>query len=552
MYRDRSTRGEGVAFIQGLDGLLNAEQLAYVKVRLWERIGELEQATRELNTVVTEQAELLEEATKPPLLRGMVLAEPRDNLVLVAVGSRRFEVEVGDRFDAQLTPGREVVLTGEGTAIVDIRDMWTGGEVGTLDSVLPDQRLVVGDHTSKIVLNPIAALRGLELEAGQPVRYDRTHGLAFEVMPQDETQQKSVYSLEDDIDYRAAEVIAGLDSQMREVTDLINLSLRGDLVNAYEIEQDKGCILWGPPGCGKTLLVRAVLAKLKAETDLDPLMLLVPPSGLQIMWVGEGPRKTRELFDAARREAKKGRLVTIVMDELEWLSARTGRRGMDGGARATDNLVQAVCHEIDGMRALPNVFIIGTTNRYDMLDTAFTRPGRLGTPILVPRPNATAARAIFLSHLRNTPIRLNGKVEAGTEVASELVDDIIPALYSPESSEAKVVNVVYRDGRNVTHRVPDFLSGAHIEDWVKRAKRRACLRDTYAGETAPSGVTREDLHEAIDQRLDELAETISPANLPDHLGHYDDPEARIEIVSVTSARPKVRIHRYVEPEGLPV
>jgi len=551
-YQGASSEAERASFIQSLEGLLDPEQFAYVKVRLWERIAELEQATRELDAVVRQQASLLEEATKPPLLRGMVLAEPQNDLVLVAVGTRRFEVEVSDRFDGGLTPGREVVLTGEGTAIVDIREFSTGGEVGTLDTVLPDQRLVVGDHASKIVLNPIAELRGLELEPGQAIRYDRTHGLAFEAMPQDETQQKSVYSLEEEIDHRALEIIAGLDAEMRELLSLINLSLRSDLVGAYDMRQDKGCILHGPPGCGKTLLVRAALAKLKDDGGLEPLLLLVPPSGLSSMWVGEGPRKTRELFDGARRAAETGKLVVIVMDELEWLSARTGRRAMDGGARATDNLVQAVCSEIDGMRQLQNVFIIGTTNRYDVLDTAFTRAGRLETQIRIPRPNAVAARAIFVSHLRKTPIRLNGKVEIGSQVAADLLEDIIPTLYSPESCEAQVVNVVHRDGRNVMHRAPEFMSGAQIEHWCLHAKRQSCIRDTEAGESKPTGLTRDDLRDSIDQSLDRLAETTSAANLPDHLGHYNDPEARIDIVSVTSARPPVRIHKYVGPEGVPV
>ena len=450
----------------------------------------------------------LEALASPPLSRGVVVEVPDADppLADVVVSGRRLRVGVSVEM-----AGAEPLVPGEGVLVNDamvVVGRVPGERSGSLSVVvehLPDQGACIvrsGDAEQRLLL--AASLGDVELAPGDSVLVDSAAGLVLDVVAR---VKVSELVLEDvpDVSY---DDIGGLGRQIEQIRDAVELPfLHRDRYRRYQLTAPKGILLYGPPGCGKTMIAKAVANSLGSEGSY---FLNIKGPELLNKFVGETERQIRLIFARARELAGEGKPVIVFFDEMDSLF-RTRGSGISSDIENT--IVAQLLSEIDGVEGLDNVIIIGASNREDMIDPAILRPGRLDQKIKLDRPDADGARQILGKYLTvRTPLSAcamdaagDSREQAVTDLIEVVVDDVFAA-----SDQNRFLEVTYASGAKDVLYFADFVSGAMLRNVVDRAKKLA-IKDELAG--GGGGVSAAGLRAACRAEFDEnedLPNTTNP------------------------------------------
>jgi len=492
--------------------LLEAKgQLATSKARN----EKLEYALREARDHVASLREEVEKLTQPPSAYGIVLGTNDDGTVDVLTNARKMRVSLHPDIDVHaLERGSEVVLN-ESLNVVMARGAEATGEVVSLKEVLEDgiRAIVTGRGDDDRVCELADALRGVHLRSGDLLRLDTRSGLLLERLAQPEVEHLLLEEVPD-ISY---DDIGGLDQQIEAIADAVELPfLHGDLFAEHQLPAPKGILLYGPPGCGKTLIAKAVAnslaKKVAARTGADKgrsYFINIKGPELLNKYVGETERQIRMVFQRAREKSEEGWPVIVFFDEMDSMF-RTRGTGISSDMEST--IVPQLLAEIDGVEGLRNVIVIGATNREDLIDPAILRPGRLDVKIRIERPDAEAARQIFARYLTSdVPIAATDVARHGDlkQAIIAMIDATVEQMYAT-TDDNRFLEVTYQNGEREILFFRDFASGAMIENIVRRAKKLAIKRLLAGGE---KGVTVGDLTSSIRQEFrehEDLPNTTNP------------------------------------------
>ena len=477
-----------------------------------ERMAQLLREAREQIVTLREEVEKL---SAPPSGFGVFLQRNDDGTVNVFTGGRKLRVNISPEIEANdLVKGQEVMLN-EAMNVVEALNYEVQGEVVTLKELLDENRAVILSHTDEQrVVQLSAALMAESLQSGDILMLDAKSGYLLEKLPKPEVEELILEEIPD-IDYSA---IGGLDAQIDALRDAVELPfLHAELFADYKLPAPKGVLLYGPPGCGKTLIAKAVANSLAKRTmektgreDVRAYFLNVKGPELLNKYVGETERQIRMIFQRAKEKSEEGVPVIVFFDEMESLF-RTRGSGISSDMETT--IVPQLLSELDGVEQLKNVIVIGASNREDLIDPAILRPGRLDVKIKVERPEHEAAKAIFSKYLTDdVPIhqaeidKHDGDINAAIGFMIAVTVDEMYAV----NDENRFLEVTYANGDKEVLYFKDFSSGAMIENIVRRAKKIAIKRLIATGET---GIKTEDLIESIHQEYHEnedLPNTTNP------------------------------------------
>jgi len=339
-----------------------------------------------------------------------------------------------------------------------------------------DRVLIIGNADEERVARIAAPLKEVKLRAGDSLLLDVRAGYVYEKVPKSEVEELVLEEVPD-IDYAS---IGGLTGQIESIRDAIELPyLHPDLFTEHQLKPPKGILLYGPPGCGKTLIAKAVASSLAkqvaAKTGQEGRSFFLNIKGPELLnkYVGETERHIRLVFQRAREKASEGTPVIVFFDEMDSLF-RT--RGSGVSSDVENTIVPQLLSEIDGVEGLENVIVIGASNREDMIDPAILRPGRLDVKIKIERPDAESARDIFSKYLlAELPLHADDLSEFGSDrqaCVSGMIQRTVERMYT-ESEENRFLEVTYANGDKEVLYFKDFNSGAMIQNIVDRAKKMA-------------------------------------------------------------------------------
>jgi proteasome-associated ATPase len=493
--------------------------------RLLETKGQLAQAVsqneklsatlREAREHIAALREEVEKLTMPPSGYGTYLGTNDDGTVDIFTAGRKMRVALHPELEGDtLRRGQEVVLN-ESLNVVLARSAEVAGEVVMFKELLEDRTraLVVGRADEERVCELSDELQEVHLRAGDHVLMEGRSGLLLEKLPRPEVEELVLEEVPD-VSY---DDVGGLDEQIEMIKDAVELPyLYGDLFREHELQPPKGILLYGPPGCGKTLIAKAVansLAKRVAErTDSKARSYFLNIKGPELLnkYVGETERQIRLIFQRAREKSEEGYPVIVFFDEMDSLF-RTRGSGISSDIEST--IVPQLLAEIDGVELLKNVIVIGASNREDLIDPAILRPGRLDVKIKIERPDEESAKAIFSQYLTaKLPIADSELKNAGgdpEDAVSRMIDRAVRDMYAT-GDENKFLEVTYQNGDKELLYFKDFSSGAMIENIVRRAKKLSIKRTIANGER---GICVDDLIESIKQEFrehEDLPNTTNP------------------------------------------
>ncbi len=454
--------------------------------------------------IVTLKAEV-DRLAEPPSGYGTLLSRLDDGSVDIMASGKKLRVSVSPAVDiASLTPGREVMLN-ETMNIIGVREYEDVGEIVTLKERLgPDRALVLAHSDEERVVRLATSLQDEVLRAGDALLCDTRSSYVMEKVPKAEVEELVLEEVPD-IDYSQ---IGGLRDQIESIRDAVEMPfLHADLFAEHKLKAPKGILLYGPPGCGKTLIAKAVansLAKKVAEKtgkdEARSFFLNIKGPELLNKYVGETERHIRLVFQRAREKASEGTPVIVFFDEMDSLF-RT--RGTGVSSDVENTIVPQLLSEIDGVESLENVIVIGASNREDMIDPAILRPGRLDVKIKIERPDAEAAREILGKYLiPDLPLHHDDLVENGDNreaTVQSMIQAAVERMYT-ESEDNQFLEVTYANGDKEILYFKDFNSGAMLENIVSRAKKSA-IKDFLA--TGDRGIRVQHL---LDACVDEFRE----------------------------------------------
>ncbi len=523
-------RGELKVMREELDLLRRRLESAPTRIRvleerLLETKGQL-QAALSRNAKLTETLrsareqldglkEEVERLSAPPQTYGILLAVSDDGeTATVNVGGRKLEVGASPEVQLEdLEPGQQVRVN-DAMNVVAVAGFDDRGEIMAISELLDDGRVLVLGHTDDERVVALATpLQELPLKAGDSLLVDTRSNTAFERVPKAEVEQLVLEEVPD-VTY---EQIGGLGDQVEAIRDAVELPyLHADLFVEHELRAPKGILLYGPPGCGKTMIAKAVansLAQRVAEKTgregVRSYFLNVKGPELLNKYVGETERQIRLIFQRAREKSAEGFPVIVFFDEMESLF-RTRGSGVSSDVETT--IVPQLLAEIDGVESLKDVVVIGASNREDMIDPAILRPGRLDVKIKVDRPDSDAAREIFRIYLHERLPLFDREVSAAgskAEAVGRMIDRTVDKMYSADKDN-EFLEVTYANGEKETLYFKDFNSGAMIENVVARAKKLAIKRLIDDGDR---GLRTDDLITAIRDEFrenEDLPNTTNP------------------------------------------
>jgi proteasome-associated ATPase len=431
---------------------------------------------------------------------GTLLNLPKADIALIINGGTEFYCSIDPRLaQSKLLIGTRVLLNEAYVVIGDL-GFENGGPVAKIQDLLPDGRLRVGQEgglANTLVIRS-AALGKEKLKPGLEIRLDSSQRVALEVVAGAQSRDH----LLEQVPELPWEKVGGQDEARQAVRDAVELPLlHGDLFKAYNHTSPKGILLYGPPGCGKTLLGKAtaynLTRQLREKTGVDHREYFMHVKGPEIlnMWVGESERQVRELFARAREKAKEGFLPFIFIDEAESILG-TRRAGRTSGILNT--LVPMFCAEMDGIESLQQMVIILASNRADMIDPAILRPGRIDRKIKVSRPTKKGSEEIYRIYIpTNLPLEPKLLKEHGDDrqkAVDAIIEKVIDAQFS-QREDNRFLEVTLRSGRHEYLHRGDLVSGAIIAGIVERAKETAIKRAIASPE--PTGLSVSDFMEAL-------------------------------------------------------
>ncbi len=464
-------------------------QMRHIEDRLAETQAQLAEVTaqndrlvatlREAREQIVALKEEIDRLAQPPAAYGVYLERHDDDTIDIFTGGRKLRVAVSPNVDLEdLRPGQEVMLN-EAMNVVTALAFERIGEIVMLKEVLADgdRALVVGHTDEERVVRLAEPLRDAVLRAGDSLLLETRSGFIYERIPKTEVEELVLEEVPD-ISY---DDIGGLHGQIEQIRDAVELPyLHQDLFREHKLRAPKGVLLYGPPGCGKTLIAKAVaasLAKKVAErtgrSEGKSYFLNIKGPELLNKYVGETERHIRLVFQRAREKASEGTPVIVFFDEMDSLF-RT--RGSGVSSDVENTIVPQLLSEIDGVESLENVIVIGASNREDMIDPAILRPGRLDVKIKIERPDAEAARDIFSKYLtEDLPLHPDDLGEhGGSRVATidGMIQRSVERMYT-ETEDNRFLEVTYANGDKEVLYFRDFNSGAMIQNIVDRAKKMA-------------------------------------------------------------------------------
>jgi proteasome-associated ATPase len=444
-----------------------------------ERLAE---TLREARDQIMKLKEEVDRLAQPPAGFGTFLTRNEDDSIDVFTGGRKLRVNVSPSVDLdELVRGQEVMLN-EALNVVAALDFEEVGEVVMFKEMLDDGErvLVIANADEERVVRLAEPLRQLTLRAGDSLLLDSRAGYVYEKVPKSEVEELVLEEVPD-IEYGS---IGGLVNQIDQIRDAVELPyLYPDLFKEHQLKPPKGVLLYGPPGCGKTLIAKAVAnslaKKVAAKTGQDggtagkSYFLNIKGPELLNKYVGETERHIRLVFQRAREKASEGTPVIVFFDEMDSLF-RT--RGSGVSSDVENTIVPQLLSEIDGVEALENVLVIGASNREDMIDPAILRPGRLDVKIKIERPDAESARDIFSKYLlSNLPLHDDDLAEFGGDrdaCVAGMIQAAVERMYT-ETEDNRFLEVTYANGDKEILYFKDFNSGAMIQNIVDRAKKMA-------------------------------------------------------------------------------
>ena len=459
--------------------------------------------------------EEIEKLTQPPASYGIFLEPFEDATADVFTNGRKLRVSISPEIDISKLQRGQQVMMNEALNVIEATDFEIQGEVVVLKEVMEGgaRALVIGRTDEERVVEISAPLRGVKLRAGDSLLLEPKSGHILEKLQKPEVEELILEEVPD-ISY---EDIGGLGPQIEEIRDAVELPfLHGELFKEHALEPPKGILLYGPPGCGKTLVAKAVANSLAKQVaaklgrdERRPYFLNIKGPELLNKYVGETERQIRMIFQRAREKSEEGVPIIVFFDEMESLF-RTRGSGISSDMEAT--IVPQLLAEIDGVETLKNVIVVGASNREDLIDPAILRPGRLDVKIKIERPTEDAAADIFSKYLKtDIPIAQTEIDRAGSadDAVKGMIDVTVEKMFS-EDPDNRFLEVTYANGEKEELYFKDFASGAMIENIVRRAKKTAIKR-AIAGE--PKGVNTTDMIDAIHQEYKEnedLPNTTNP------------------------------------------
>ena len=480
------------------------------------RNGKLTDTLESVRDQVLNLRHEIENLSKPPSAYGTIVKINDDGTIDVTSSGRKMRVNALPSKIETVKIGDEVILN-ESMVVVDSRDPESSGEIVRIKEVLDggDRAVVVGRTDEERVVEMAKGLHDLGLRSGDSVRVDERSGILLERLPRPEVEDLVL----EQIPNETYEDVGGLDREIEMIVDAVELPfMHKELFSLYELPAPKGILLYGPPGCGKTLIAKAVansLALKVAEVTGDhaarSYFLNIKGPELLNKYVGETERQIRLVFQRAREKSEQGWPVIVFFDEMESLF-RTRGTGISSDMEST--IVPQLLAEIDGVETLQNVIVIGASNREDLIDPAILRPGRLDVKIKIKRPDEIAAAQIFSRYLiTDLPVDADLIESLGggdkDKALKAMTDEAVSAMYSTEEAN-QFLEVTYQNGEKEILYFKDFASGAMIENIVRRAKKIAIKRDLANG---TKGLQIEDLLTAVRQEFrehEDLPNTTNP------------------------------------------
>ncbi|QIG43199.1 proteasome ATPase [Nocardioides anomalus] len=433
---------------------------------------------REARDQITKLKEEVDRLAQPPAGFGTFLARNDDDSIDVFTGGRKLRVNVSPSVDLDtLQKGQEVMLN-EALNVVAALEFEKAGEVVMFKELLADgdRALVIASADEERVVRLAEPLKQDTIRAGDSLLLDPRAGYVYEKVPKSEVEELVLEEVPD----IAYESIGGLKGQIETIQDAVELPyLHPELFKEHELKPPKGVLLYGPPGCGKTLIAKAVAnslaKKVAAKTGQEGKSYFLNIKGPELLnkYVGETERHIRLVFQRAREKASEGTPVIVFFDEMDSLF-RT--RGSGVSSDVENTIVPQLLSEIDGVELLENVLVIGASNREDMIDPAILRPGRLDVKIKIERPDAESARDIFSKYLTTTlPLHADDLGEFGGDrdaTVNAMIQATVERMYT-ETEENRFLEVTYANGDKEVLYFKDFNSGAMIQNIVDRAKKMA-------------------------------------------------------------------------------
>ena len=534
-------------------------EILFLEGKLREANGELAEAfnrnaklINRLSEARDEIASLKEEVDKlcaSPSTYGVYLSVNQDGTVNILSQGRKVKVNLHPSIKVEdIKPGQELILN-EGLNVVETAGYEIQGEVVVLTERLDEDRAVVALRADEQKVGIIAEpLRSVRLQAGDHILMDARSGYLLEKLPKSEVEDLSLEEVPD-ISY---EDIGGLGTQLETIKDAVELPyLYSEYYKEHHLAPPKGVLLYGPPGCGKTMIAKAVANNLAARISekrgekVKGFFLNIKGPELLNKYVGETERKIREIFIKAREKAAEDVPVVVFFDEMDALF-RTRGSGISSDVETT--IVPQLLAEIDGVEHLKNVIVIGASNRQDLIDPAILRPGRLDVKIKIERPDQLGAADIFNKYMTTQlPIHESEIRESGGD-AQAAVDRMIQAtieeMYSLEE-ENRFLEVTYANGDKEVLYFKDFSSGAMIESVVRRAKKLALKRYIQLSE---KGIKVEDLLNAVREEFKEnedLPNTTNPDDWAKIAGKKGERIVQVKVLTRESKQKRPEIERVV-------
>ncbi|MDE0749292.1 MAG: proteasome ATPase [Acidimicrobiales bacterium] len=501
-------------------------RLSEFEVELRDAKRELARAmasNKKLENVLTSSRERIEalreevdKLSQPPASYGTVVGRNEDGSADVQASGRKMRVSIHPDLSDGLEVGQEVVLN-ESLSIIEARAPEQVGEVVTVKEVLPggQRAVVVGRADEERVADLGDDLLRDGIRSGDAALLDSRSGLLLERLPRPEVES---LVLEEVPDVTYADV-GGLDQQIEMIIDAVELPfVHQQLFAEYQLPAPKGILLYGPPGCGKTLIAKAVANSLASKVseiadDREARSFFLNIKGPELLnkYVGETERQIRLVFERAREKSEQGWPVIVFFDEMESLF-RTRGSGISSDIEST--IVPQLLAEIDGVEALRNVIVIGASNREDLIDPAILRPGRLDVKIKIERPDEIAASHIFSRYLtEELPIDAELVETLGggdrNKAVLGMIDAAVASMYGDDERN-RFLEVTYQNGDKEVLYFRDFASGAMVENIVRRAKKLAIKRQLAGGSR---GIQTDDLEDAVRQEFrehEDLPNTTNP------------------------------------------
>lgn len=524
LRREAATLRDRLEAAGGPRGAREVHQLEARLDSLTSRNAKLMETLKEARQQLLVLREEVDRLGKPPSGYGVLLGAHDDDTVDVFTSGRKMRLTCSPNIEVAGLKKGQTVRLNEALTVVEAGTFESVGEISTLREVLGDghRALVVGHADEERIVwlaEPLIAedlpehastlsddSRPRKLRPGDSLLVDAKAGYAFERIPKAEVED---LVLEEVPDVSYAD-IGGLGRQIEQIRDAVELPfLHGELYREYLLRPPKGVLLYGPPGCGKTLIAKAVansLAKKMAEVRGDnakeakSYFLNIKGPELLNKFVGETERHIRLIFQRAREKASEGTPVIVFFDEMDSIF-RTRGTGVSSDVETT--VVPQLLSEIDGVEGLENVIVIGASNREDMIDPAILRPGRLDVKIKIERPDAEAAQDIFSKYLtEDLPVHADDLAEFGGDRVTcikAMIEKVVDRMYA-EIEDNRFLEVTYANGDKEVMYFKDFNSGAMIQNVVDRAKKYA-IKSVL--ETGQPGLRIQHL---LDSIVDEFAE----------------------------------------------